>query len=103
MKHKVIITPRAEHDLDEIYVYIAAESPETALRWYLGILAAIESLSDFPLRCPLAPESHEMVFELRHLIHGNYRIIFGIHEGEVRIAQVRDGRRRTASIEDLSN
>jgi toxin ParE1/3/4 len=103
MKFTVIITTQAQQDLEGIYAYIAADSPETALTWYLEMLDAIESLATFPQRCPLAPESPEMLYELRHLIRGNYRIIYETVGSEVRVVQVRHARRRPASPDELTN
>ncbi len=65
MTYRVIIQPSAEAEMEQAYLRIAAEAPETAARCYYGLLGAIESLSEHPLRCSLAPEND--VFE--HEIH----------------------------------
>ena len=48
-----------------------------------------------PKRCPRAPEDGLDGLEIRHLIHGRYRIIFGIDGKTVVILQVRHGARLT--------
>lgn len=51
--------------------------------------AAIESLENFPFRCPLAPESDRFGAEIRHLIFGKYRILFIIEDEIVYVLRVR--------------
>lgn len=46
-----------------------------------------------PKRCSRAPEDGLDGLEIRHLIHGRYRIIFGIDGKTVVILQVRHGAR----------
>jgi plasmid stabilization system protein ParE len=96
MSYKVVIHPAAARDAEEAYLYIAQRSPENAWRWYDGLIDAMFSLADFPGRCPIAPESHYLDEEIRHLIHGNYRILFTIEKTKkaVRILHVRHGARR---------
>jgi len=53
---------------------------ETGLSWFSALEDAILSLTEFPERCPLAPEDASFPFEVRHLLYGNsphvYRILF---------------------------
>ena len=48
-----------------------------------------------PERCPLAPETGMDGRELRHLVHGHYRIIFTVEPARVIVLQVRHGARMT--------
>ncbi|MGD0907906.1 MAG: type II toxin-antitoxin system prevent-host-death family antitoxin [Candidatus Acidiferrales bacterium] len=54
-----------------------------------GLEKAIQSLEEFPKRCPRAPESRIAGLKLRNLLYGNkpnvYRVVFRIDEGKKRI------------------
>ena len=98
MAFLVEITPRAKRDLDAILTWLAEEQAgETGLRWFSRLREAIASLSEFPRRCPLAPEHKAVPFEVRHLLFGNwphvYRVLFTIEDEIVTILSVRHGRR----------
>jgi plasmid stabilization system protein ParE len=56
MIYHVIIQPNAEAELDVAYTYRHARAPQAAARWFAEIVEAINSLEQFPARCPLAPE-----------------------------------------------
>ena len=67
---------------------------EQAIRWYDGILSAIETLEDNPARCVLARENPKSDVELRELHFGlgsrpKHRIIFVIDPDAVRVLSVR--------------
>lgn len=50
-RHRVILSPRAEDQLDAIYLYIAVNaSAEIAQRYTEAIVAKCDSLRDFPNR-----------------------------------------------------
>jgi plasmid stabilization system protein ParE len=93
MRYKVLITPRALEDLRAAYHWIASRSPERAVAWYEGFIAAIDSLAMHPLRCGIALENGSMPAELRQLIYGKrggrYRAIFSIKENVVRVLHIR--------------
>ena len=56
------------------------------------------SLSEFPERCPLAPNLSSPSREVRKLLFGRknyiYRVYFTITEGVVKVLHVRHGARR---------
>jgi plasmid stabilization system protein ParE len=78
MAYLVRTMPRAERDMEAIFLYIQAESSMPASRWFEGLVEAIESLSEHPQRNPTIIEDPT----LRHLLYGNkphiYRIIYSI-------------------------
>ncbi len=89
MKHyTVTITPTAENDLASRYHQIAEEAPQHALEWYFGIISAIESLNQMAERCPIAPENVDVQKEIRHLIIGDYRILFCITDNSVKVLHI---------------
>ena len=93
MSYKVVVTPTAEANLDEIMHFIALDSPTAARRFIAGLRTKIKTLAAMPKRCPLAPEDGFDGLEIRHLIYGNYRIVFVIDAGQVVVLQVRHGAR----------
>ncbi len=99
MKYAVMTENAAQVDITEAYLWIARDSSENAIRWVEAVEAAIESLDTFPERCAVAPESEEFDREIRQLLHGNYRILFTIHDETVHVLHVRHGARRPAKPE----
>ncbi len=84
----VEITKVAETDVVSIFEYISQDNPDAASKWIEEIGHQIDSLENFPLRCPIILEAKELVQEYRHLIYGNYRTIFRIHGSKVIILRV---------------
>jgi len=89
MSFKIVIEKEAEEDLKDAARWIAQYSPNKATLWYFDATEAIESLENFPARCPLAPESKKFGAGIRHLIFGKYRILFIIENETVYVLRVR--------------
>jgi toxin ParE1/3/4 len=95
MIYHVEIQPRATRDLRDIYEYINAESSRAAHASFNGLEAAIATLDQNPLRCPVTPENRR----LRHLFYGKrprvYRVIFAVDERRhvVSVVHIRHGAR----------
>ena len=92
-KYRVEITKVAESDIRDIFRYIASDNESAAKRLITEIEEQIESLEQFPLRCPVIPESKELGREYRHIVYGNYRTIFRIEGYRVIIMRVFHGAR----------
>ena len=97
MTYRVIITPNAEHDLRDAYNYIRERAPDAATRRVRGIRKQIKTLSRFPERCPLSPESDYFQVPVRESFcgsgpRGTYRILFVLGR-EVSVVHVRHGSR----------
>ena len=88
-KYRIDIKPTAENDLESRYLQIAGESPQNARRWYLDIIEAIEKLDTLAERCPMAPEDIDIQRGIRHLILGNYRVLYLINKDVVEVLHVR--------------
>jgi toxin ParE1/3/4 len=88
MSFKLVITRGAEEDLEGLFDYIAPDNPTNALRFIEDLRKRLKTLSSFPRRCPRAPEDGLDGLEIRHLLHGNYRVIFGIDGKTVAILQI---------------
>ena len=66
MSLPVIIEPEAKAALRHALKWWSENrSQEQALRWYDGIYDAIQTLADYPRRCPFARENHKSDDELR--------------------------------------
>jgi toxin ParE1/3/4 len=94
---RVVISPAAESDLEDIWLTIAADDAPTATRIVRAIGAKIGGLAQHPRRGPRRPDIRPAV---RMLVQVPYLILFETHpdtdEGpldEVEIVRVVDGRR----------
>jgi plasmid stabilization system protein ParE len=98
MAFRVIIQPPALTDIEVAYLYVHERAPRAAGRWLDGILAAIDTLAEFPHRCGEARESDEFEEPVRQLLVGRrphvYRVLFVIRGKVVRVLHVRHGARR---------
>lgn len=92
-KYQVDITRSAEKDVEEIWTYIAVDSPNEATKFILKLEEQVSTLERFPLRCPLIPENLILGTENRHLIFGNYRTIFRISGKAVYVLRIIHGSR----------
>lgn len=93
MTFRVVVTAEAENNLAALFRFIAADSPANARRFVAGLRRRLSALATLPRRCPRAPEDGRHRLEVRHLIYGDYRIIFAIDGQTVLILQLRHGAR----------
>ena len=93
MTYRVVVTPEAERDLDELFQFVALDNPAAARKFVAGLRQRLKTLASMPKRCPRAPEDGLDGLEIRHLVHVRYRIIFGIDGRTVAIPRVRHGAR----------
>ena len=100
MPYRVDIAPEAAKEIEEIYLYIAQDSPANAERWYFAIHDKIQTLKESPNRCPMAFESRFYSYEIRNLIFGSYRVLFRVKEQEqtVQILHVTHGARERTPL-----
>ncbi len=70
MIYEVILSSEAKQALDDHIRYIAVEKlePISAERWLKKALDAVETLTVFPNRCPIAPENKFSKHNVRMLI-----------------------------------
>jgi len=99
MSRRVVITPTAEADLDDILHFIALDNPAAGRRLATTLRARMKTLAKMPERCPLAPEDGLDGLEIHHLIHGKYRILFTVNAERIVILQARH-RARLPATED---
>jgi plasmid stabilization system protein ParE len=98
MAYRVETSLSALNDADEAYQWLHRQSPQAAVRWLNGLEETIQTLSNNPQRCSLAPESDEMKEEIRQLLYGKrrnvYRILFRIRGDLVTVLYIRHAARR---------
>jgi plasmid stabilization system protein ParE len=85
---RVEISVGAEGDLLAIHNEIAQDKPRAAAKWVRAMLNAARSLRSMPFRHEVIPEADETGLEHRHLIRGNYRIIYRVEERKVLVVRV---------------
>jgi toxin ParE1/3/4 len=84
---------KAEQDVEEIWAFIAKDSPANATKFIRQLDKQVASLERFPERCPLISENRLMRSRYRHLIYGKYRTIFRISGKTVYVVRVINGAR----------
>lgn len=84
-------TQRAKGDLQEIYDFIAKDSPRAADAIVERIIHETERLAAFPESGRIMPEFPTLSY--REVIVGNYRVLYRVEGEVVWIAAVVHGRR----------
>jgi toxin ParE1/3/4 len=84
-KGRCEFTRLAETDLSEIALYIAADSPKTALRFVDELRTHCHRLTEFPARNPLREEYGSGV---RVAVHGHYLIFYAAYDNAVVIERI---------------
>jgi len=93
MRFRVVLTPEAKRNIDNLFEFVARDSPANAQRLVTGLERRLKTLRTLPRRCPRAPEDGHRGLKIRHLIYGDYRIVFAILDDLVAVLQVRHGAR----------
>jgi toxin ParE1/3/4 len=95
----VVWVDSAKNELFEIVEFIASENQNTAKNVYKNIKKKAASLSSFPYKGRVVPEFHQYNISLyREIIESPWRIIYRIHDKNVVIMSILDGRR---DVEDI--
>jgi plasmid stabilization system protein ParE len=108
MSYRVVLTQNAKQDLRAACLHAAQHAPQTAARWLDRVHAALQTLSEHPLRCPLAPENELVKEEIRQFLFGRggsssvWRALFTLQGSDVQVLHVRRASRDLARPEDLS-
>jgi len=100
MKYKVLIDPKAKHDLKEIFLYIAVnDNLSSASKLLDSIENTCYNLVNFPEGGHIPTELRSTGINKYLEIHyKNYRIIYEIENSTVYIHLVLDGRRNIQEI-----
>ena len=109
MTYRVEISPTANQDIENIFLWLQQNVPNQSYRWVRGCYEIMLTLENFPNRCTLAPESESLDLEIRQLWYQKkYRILFSVTEHEdqrtVQIHRVRHGsQKQIESLEEFFN
>lgn len=93
IKFQVEIAREAKRDIEEIWNYIAEDSPGDASKFILALEEQLVTFEQFPNRCPPIPENVLLGTQNRHLIHGSYRTLFRVAEKTVYVLRIIHGSR----------
>jgi plasmid stabilization system protein ParE len=98
MNFRVKVLPRAKHDIEDTYHFIATvqQEPLAALRWVDGIERTMQSLSSLAHRGRVIRE-HELLGtdqELRQILFHKHRIIYSVLDDLVQVVHIRRGSRQ---------
>jgi plasmid stabilization system protein ParE len=104
MAYQVRTTKTAEAQIELAYRWLRSRDPDYADRWFRGLMNAIATLQEKPLRCMLARESSILPEELRQLLYGQgrnrYRVLFSSQSDLVQILHVRHVAQKDLTEED---
>lgn len=92
---RLLIRPEAENDLDEIWWYIAQDSPNNADKFLDRIQGSCLSLADFP---QIGTNRDEIISGLRSQPVGHYLIFYFQLEDGIEIVRVLHGSRDIKSL-----
>jgi len=107
MAYRVEIARNAETELEDLYLWVVARSPQQGANWFNGLERAVLSLDQHPKRFPVAPESITPEHPVRVLSYGRkphvYRIFFTVDDESrvVRFVHMRRGARRPPAPDEL--
>lgn len=91
--YRVDVLPIARDDIAEIYQYIALDNPNAALQVTDGIMDKIDTLIEFPQRCPMVPDRVLAQQGYHMLIMENYIAFFKVFKSAVLVYRVFHGSR----------
>lgn len=93
MKFRVEVTQAAKDQIRQLYAQYKQDFPSLADSWFNRLFKVLDTLKQFPNRCPFAPENEEVEEEIRQLLYGKrrnaYRILFTVEERTVYVLHVR--------------
>lgn len=107
MAFRVEIARSAEAELEELYLWVIARTPQQGAKWFHGLQEAVLSLDQHPMRCPVAPESFDPDLPVHVLHYGRkphvYRVFFTIDDQArvVHVVHVKRGARQAATPREL--
>ena len=94
---KLIWSPRAASDLEDICNFIALDSENHAKLFAQRIVALIKSIPDFPKAGRVVPEYQ--LDDVRERLYQDYRIVYRIKKDIVEIVTIVHGARLLPDIE----
>jgi plasmid stabilization system protein ParE len=105
MKFSIIVTATAKREADEAFVWLRERTEVYAIEWFNGLVDAVEELSEFPSRWPIAREPEIHGQKIRQMLYGRrphiYRVLFLIRDNVVYVLHIRHGARRALRLDEI--
>lgn len=106
MNYKLIVSDRAERDVDKHYLWLAKRTSTGGGRWYSKYCVTLESIRVAPERDPIARESRKFAYVIRERLFKTrrglrYRILFAVIGDEIHVLCVRGPGQRPIRPSDL--
>lgn len=103
MAFKVQLSEAARTDMKQTTALISKRAPASADKWFDGLIDALKSLTEMPLRFALMPEANELKRPLRSFPYHSHRVIYQVDEPAqvVSILRVYHSARAPLQLEDL--
>lgn len=96
MASKIIWSPHAASNLEEICDYISKDSEYYAAVFVKKLIKIIKEIPGFPKSGRIVPEYNDE--NLREKIYGNYRIVYRIQNEAIEIAAICHGNRLLENV-----
>jgi toxin ParE1/3/4 len=96
---KLVLSPRAALDLEQIGDYIAQDNPSRAASFVRELQQVCRRIAKFPAAFPARDD---LAPGIRMAIHGNYLILFSSPGKDVRVERILHGTRNLSNPEFLS-
>jgi toxin ParE1/3/4 len=93
-KLRVVIAESAKLDVRFIRDYIAQDRARAAAEWVQDFQRRVRLLASMPLGFEVIPEAERVGAPYRHVIFGNYRIIYFVGKEQVLVCRVVHAARR---------
>jgi toxin ParE1/3/4 len=87
----VVVTAEAEAELEQIFAYVAEQSPRSALTLLRELRERCESLADAPRGYPLVPRYEHL--GIRRRPFGNYLIFYRLGAEVIEVVHILHGAR----------
>ena len=93
-KPRVVITESAKLDVRSIRDSIGRNRPKAAAEWVREFQRRARLLATMPLGFEVIPEAEQIGAPFRHIVFGNYRIIYSVATNQVAVCRVIHAARR---------
>lgn len=89
MAFNVQLTQAAKVDLAETMDFLTEHAPHQAQKWFDGLFASMESLSEMPTRHALISESPRLNRDLRAHLYYSHRIVYEVNVASQTVSIIR--------------
>ncbi len=101
MAFTIEFSNRARNDIHDIVKYIQQDSPAAATKWRRKLHAKLRILRTTATSFGMAPENEFTRGDVRHLLFGQYRILYVVRDEMAFILTIRHGARQFMSGTDI--